>query len=66
MNWTRVAELLRQIADELDGEQIEQPKPIVKAKPRSRARTYPAPLNPVSETDKMRARQMLRRRGITA
>ena len=33
--------------------------------PRRRVpRPFPQPLNPVSDTDRMRARQMLRRRGI--
>jgi hypothetical protein len=64
VNAKRVAELLRELADELDEPaDAERPKPPVKAKPR--ARPFPAPLNPVSDTDKMRAQQMLRRRGMS-
>jgi hypothetical protein len=62
MNTARIAELLRQLADELDGDTDVEPRPPAKARPRPRA--FPAPLNPVSETDRMAAQRMLRRRGI--
>lgn len=63
MNPRRVATLLRELADALEEDEPandrEQP-----AKPLPRERSFPAPLREVSDTDKMRARKMLRRRGI--
>lgn len=68
MNTARIAELLRELADALeeapaqnDVEEVRKPK---LAKARQRARPFPAPLNPVSDIDRARAVQMLRRRGI--
>lgn len=67
MNAARVADLLRQLADELEGKDEvsgeSRPSPPLKRRPQ--ARPFPRPLNEVSETDRMRARQMLRRRGIS-
>lgn len=66
MNRARVAALLRELADEIDEEAVASPKQsrtVKKAKPRS----HPLPAEPTTPTDldMMRAKNMLRRRGIT-
>jgi hypothetical protein len=66
MNVARVAELLRALADELesDGEPHAEPRPVLEPPRRAVARTFPRPLQEVSETDRMRAMKMLRKRGM--
>lgn len=66
VNVARVAELLRELADELESEPaVDAEAPAKKlARPRQ-ARPFPRPLNDVCETDKMKAQQMLRRRGMS-
>ncbi len=64
VNGVKVAELLRLLADAIEED---TPANDTVRKPRirkTRGREYPAPLREVSETDRMRAAKMLRRRGI--
>ncbi len=64
MNARRVAELLRELADELDEPASETP-PVEDERPRRRVRSHPAPLHPPNDLDVERARKMLRRRGMS-
>jgi len=62
MDRARIAAELRALADAIEAEgEAEESK-----KRRKRARSFPAPLREPSELDRMRARKMLRRRGIQA
>lgn len=73
MNRARIAaarakmhEALDEFFDALEGheEAANDERPTAPSPRRKVPRPYPQPLNPVSDTDRMRARQMLRRRGI--
>ena len=61
MDRARVIALLREIIAELEADDEPRPAPT---KRRARGLSYPEPLKPPSDTDRMRARKMLRRRGI--
>lgn len=69
MNVARVAALLRKLADELEAEDYgdapsEAPSSPVSRPKRKGVKSFPAPLHPPSDVDRMRAKKMLRRRGI--
>lgn len=70
MNHGRIAALLREqarIASELADEfasDAEAPPPAPRSRPKKRTPDYPAPLHPPSDVDRMRAKKMLRRKGI--
>lgn len=65
MNLTRIAELLRELADEV--ERSDQPVETVpserKSRPRRRLRRYPQPDREPTDIDVARARRLLRERG---
>lgn len=63
-----LADVDERIADALEGEEpandAEPQKAPAAPKSKPKERRPPAPLHPVSDTDRIRARQMLRRRGM--
>lgn len=62
----KMHEALDELFDALEGDDAATDPPSPTERKRKRAvRSFPRPLSPVSETDRMRARQMLRRRGIS-
>jgi len=67
MNPVRIAALLRELADALEeGVAANDATPPTRpAKAKRPPRPFPAPLQAPNELDMMKAKQMLRRRGIT-
>ncbi len=60
----KMHEAIDELFDALEERSTSDPSELKKAKPR--ARKLPAPLHPVSDIDRMKAEQMLRRQGIIA
>lgn len=64
MNAPRIAALLRELADAIEEEApANDATPAAPKLKAARRREYPAPLHSPSETDRARARGMLKRRG---
>lgn len=64
MNRTRVAALLRELADELEGDEAPAPQPTRRPTPPRRPR--PVAQIEVDEMTRARARKVLRRAGVVA
>lgn len=66
MNVPRIVALLRELADALEeGAPANDTAPAKRPKKaRPRAKAFPPPLHPPTDLDRMRARKMLRARGL--
>lgn len=64
MNSPRVIVALRELADALEAEETDDSTPAKGRKRPPRAPAFPAPLRAASDVAKMRARKMLRQRGV--